>query len=351
MPHATLISHIGNFDIINANDVFFGTSSLYWSTGVSNIILGTINGATRIITSEPISPEMLMRIIEKHKVTVTFFQSFNIIEILKRNLISKANLSSLRHVFIGGWKLPLSIVAEFNSYLPNGCVNVGYGMTEIGSWITIDYPKFSGKNSVGRLLNRYAVKIIDEQGNRCGIDTDGEICIKARYTFLGYGGNKQLSEESFDSEGFFLTGDLGHIDKDGYLYLIGRKKDIIPYTIIVLPDEIEEFLIISPDIKAVCVVGVPFNQSIEVPAAVVVRENNSKITEDNICKIVTGILRFYEYYFVTISKLDWRLNGVVIFKFHFQIIFPNIVNSEAASTSLNPFLRLHQANFFEGLRN
>lgn len=173
--------------------------------------------------------------------------------------------------------------------MPNGSVGNAYGLTELSSVATIDFPKFSGKDSVGRLLNGFELKIIDEDGNKCGIDTDGEICIKNSYKFLGYYKNEELTREVIDNEGFMLTGDIGHIDKDGYVYISGRKKDVIAYYFKIAPVEIESFLLQSPDIQAVCVVGVPYNSIIELPAAVVVRSSNSKITSEAICKMVEGI--------------------------------------------------------------
>lgn len=59
------------------------------------------------------------------------------------------------------------------------------------------------------------------------MDVEGEICVKARFKFLGYFKNQQLTDDVLDSDGFFKTGDIGHIDKDGYLYVVDRKKHII----------------------------------------------------------------------------------------------------------------------------
>lgn len=191
-------------------------------------------------------------------------------------------------MFVSGWKIPFSVLNEFNSFLPNGNVHNGYGLTEMAAWVTVDFPKFSENDTVGRLLNGFTVKIIDRDGIRCGIDTDGEICIKDQYEFLGYYKNDELIRETVDFEGFFLTGDIGHFDRNGNLYITDRKKDVIAYEDWVWPFEIENILLQSDDIKAVCAVGVPYNEVIEVPAAVVERNIGSIITEENICQMVRG---------------------------------------------------------------
>lgn len=289
LSHASIVSHVGNLQLINSNDIFFCTSSLHWITGLASLLMGTLNGSTRIITTEPFSVEMQLRIIETYKVTVALGQSYHLLEILKSGLISKSDLTSLKHMAVGGSKIPVSVVEEFTSYMPNGSVGNAYGLTELASIAAIDFPKFSGKDTVGRLMNGFVVKIIDDDGNKCGIDTDGEICIKSTFNFLGYYKDKELTSEVIDNEGFMLTGDIGHIDKDGYVYIIGRKKDVIAYYFKIAPIEIESFLLKSSDIQTVCVVGVPYNSIIELPAAVVVRSSNSKITSEDICKMVEGI--------------------------------------------------------------
>lgn len=155
--------------------------------------------------------------------------------------------------------------------------------------VAADFPNYTDKDTVGRLVNGFTVKIIDEDGNRCGIDVDGEICIKSRFKFHGYYKNRGLTAEYVDEEGFLLTGDVGHIDGNGYLYIVDRKKELIAYYYKVSPSDIESLLLQSKHIESVCVVGVPFDPVIEIPAALVVRANRSNITEGDVHQMVDGI--------------------------------------------------------------
>lgn len=288
ISHAALISSIGNFNLLRADDTFICFSSMHWVAGLIFLLMGTINGATRIATTKAFSPEQ-MRIIEDYKVTTSYHSAYHLVDILKSGLISRMNLSTVKHMIVGGSKLPFDIRKEINSYLPNGSVNLVYGLTEMAGTVAADFPNDSDKDTVGRLVNGFTVKIIDENGNRCGINVDGEICLKSRYKFLGYLKNKQLTDEIMDNEGFILTGDIGHIDSDGYLYIVDRKKELIMYYDRIAPSDIESVLLKSPHIQSVCVVGVPYDPVIEFPAAVVVRANNSMITEGDIHQIVAGI--------------------------------------------------------------
>lgn len=100
---------------------------MHWITGLIFLLMGIINGSTRIATTENFSSELQMRIIEKYKVTTSFHQSYHLVDILKSGLISRTNLSSIKHMVVAGSKLPFDIRREINSYLPNGCVNLIYG--------------------------------------------------------------------------------------------------------------------------------------------------------------------------------------------------------------------------------
>lgn len=282
-----MAAEIDNIHPIYANELIFNPSSLYWISGVFTILTAPICGGTRIITTEEFSPQMQLRIIEEHKATIVENQSFYLLEMLKSGLLPNANLSSVKSLFAGGFKVPDSIMNEFNRYLPNGSVCNAYGITEIGYNIAIDYPYFTGKG--GRLTNGFSVKVVDEQNNVCDVDVDGEICFKGRSKFLGYCKNQQLTDDAFDSDGYFKSGDIGRVDSNGYLYIVDRKKNVILYhNDWVFPVDVEEVLLKSEHIKFVCVIGVPYDEILELPAAVVVRANGSKITAQEICKMVEG---------------------------------------------------------------
>lgn len=288
LSHAAFAAEIDNVHPIYSNQIIFNPSTLYWISGVFTLLMGIICGGTRVITTEEFSSQMQLRVIEEHKATIVENQSFYLLEMLKSGLLPKANLASVKSLFAGGFKVPDSIMNEFNQYLPNGSVCNAYGITEIGYNVAIDYPHFTGKG--GRITNGFSVKVVDEQNNLCDADVDGEICIKGRSKFLGYyDKNLKPTNDAYDCEGYFKSGDIGHIDQEGYLYIVDRKKNVISYhNDWVFPADVEEVLLRSESIKFVCVVGVPYDEILEIPAAVVVRSSGPKIIEQEICRMVEG---------------------------------------------------------------
>lgn len=159
-------------------------------------------------------------------------------------------------------------------------------MTETTLIATFPYLSNNGQDSVGFLFNGFRAKIIDDDGQKCGLGIDGEICLKSNYKFLGYYSNEKATMEAIDDDGFLMTGDIGHFDKNGYLYVVDRKKEMLKYCgMQISPSEIESFLLTSVKVKAACVVGIPDDKG-DLPAAVVI-PNDKSLSEDELFNMVT----------------------------------------------------------------
>ncbi len=153
---------------------------------------------------------------------------------------------NLRTIICGGAALDPQLVKDFENIGIN--IFQGYGITECAPLVSvIPYNKYNPQ-SVGLPIEGSVVKIISEDSDGDEIDLQageiGEICVKGPHVMLGYYKNDEANKEAFTKEGFFKTGDYGYIDSDGYIYITGRKKNII---ILengknVYPEEIEEYL-------------------------------------------------------------------------------------------------------------
>lgn len=212
-----------------------------------------------------------------------------------------ADLSSVRAILCGGSKLSVGIAVEMLGYLKDGEVRQIYGMTEVGGGTTSISIRTEEDTSVGQLSLGIQMKIVDDDGNRCGVNECGEICTITKYKFLGYYKNEEATANSFDEEGFFKSGDIGYFDENGNLYLVDRIKDMIKYcSSQVSPTEIEQYLIQNPSINSVCVVGIPDPVVGDLPAAVIVQnENEDPISREEIEQLVAG-----EFQTVTLHSLQ-----------------------------------------------
>ncbi|MBN1128083.1 MAG: AMP-binding protein, partial [Chitinispirillaceae bacterium] len=142
----------------------------------------------------------------------------------------------------------------------------GYGLTETFGPITVCPAGDARPGSVGPALPENEIRIADP--DRDGI---GEVLLRGSCVFLGYYKNDALTNEVFDGDGWFHTGDLGRLDADGFLYIMGRKKDVIVLDTgkNVYPEELEDSYSLSPCIEEIGVFGV-MKEGAEIVAAVIV---------------------------------------------------------------------------------
>jgi long-chain acyl-CoA synthetase len=131
-----------------------------------------------------------------------------------------------------------------------------YGMTETSLAISLNTPQCQKAGSVGKLIPGMEARIVDDSGNVLSAGESGEICVKGPMVMKGYYNLPAETAAAFTSDGFFKTGDVGHIDSDGFLQITGRKKDLI---IVagekVAPSEVEQTLMAHPDVAEAAVVG------------------------------------------------------------------------------------------------
>ena len=123
------------------------------------------------------------------------------------------------------------------------------------------------------------VAILDDAGNELATGEDGEICVRGPAVFSGYYNNPAANASCF-KHGWFHTGDLGHVDEHGYLFITGRASDMyISGGSNVYPREVEEVLLAHPGIAEVAVLGLPDPKWGEVGAAVVVRAPGAPVLD------------------------------------------------------------------------
>lgn len=253
------------------------------------LITSTLHGAKRVITTQPPCAELQFQMIEKYRITYILNSPYLTTMFAKSDLLKSADLSSVRIYLTGGSRIPEDIPIQINKYLPNGFVNVAYGMSEMTILIATDYPVPRGRNTVGQLSDGLRAKIIDDNGERLGVGELGEICLMASHKPLGYYNNEAADRELFDDEGFVLTGDTGHFDADGYLYISDRKKEILKFRCNqITPSSLKAHLITSPLIEAVCIVGIPHDVDGDLVAACVVRGPGANIVETMIHEMIDG---------------------------------------------------------------
>jgi long-chain acyl-CoA synthetase len=168
-----------------------------------------------------------------------------------RFIRKKAGLHSVQIMVAGGGPLNPSTADFFDSFGFN--IVHGYGMSENSPLISVNNARHKRNVSVGLPVSYTEVKIIDP----AGLQSIGEIAVRSPSVMLGYFENEEATKEVITPDGFLLTGDLGYRDKDGYIYIKGRKKNLIVSSggKNIYPEEIEAHFNGSRVIGEILVVG------------------------------------------------------------------------------------------------
>ncbi|OLN21255.1 hypothetical protein BTO30_15980 [Domibacillus antri] len=166
---------------------------------------------------------------------------------------------NLRLVLTGGTKIPSQMVKDLRDVLQ---CNVGaqWGMTEVcaGSFTRPDDDPAKAWETIGRVNPTGEVIIVDEENNVLPAGEIGEIAFKGDSLFVEYYRNPDATKSAFNEDGYFLTGDQGYLDEDGYIYFSGRTKDTINRGGLKFhASEIEEALQMNPKVRQAAVVSVP----------------------------------------------------------------------------------------------
>jgi len=180
--------------------------------------------------------------------------------LLKRSSLRDTLTPDLRYVLITGGALSAEATAQLREALPDVKVHLAYGQTEASPRITYLGPDelTSRPGSVGRALPGVEVEILDEDGAPLPAGQVGEVVAKGPNIMRGYFASEELTAEVLDSEGRLHTGDWGRLDADGYLFLAGRKSQMIKTAgERVFPGEIEDVIGSHPDVRECVVFGIP----------------------------------------------------------------------------------------------
>ena len=165
-------------------------------------------------------------------------------------VLDKASLRSIRICICGGGPLAPSVFRKYNQ-LGIDFVQ-GYGLTETSPILTLNPTEAYRVTSVGKLIPQVEMKILEPDH-----DGRGEIAVKGPMVMTGYYKNKEATDAVFTKDGWFLTGDVGYLDADKYLYLTGRAKNVIVTEggKNVYPEEIENNFQLYSEVEQILVKG------------------------------------------------------------------------------------------------
>ncbi|KAL6969303.1 hypothetical protein U1Q18_029022 [Sarracenia purpurea var. burkii] len=211
------------------------------------------------VAMEKFDIRMMIRAIEYFRVTHVALAPPIIVSMLKDgDLIDGHDLSSLEVILSGGAPLPKALIERFTKRFPKVQLAQAYGLTESTGGISrsLNPNETQRFGASGRLVTNCQAKIVDvETGIGLPPSKQGELWVRGPLIMKGYVGDKEATATTLDSEGWLRTGDICYFDKEGFLYVVDRIKELIKYKgYQVAPAELENLIQTHPAVVDVAVV-------------------------------------------------------------------------------------------------
>jgi fatty-acyl-CoA synthase len=276
--------------------VFLSTMSMHTISGLEAMLQALLMG-DRLVMHPKFHPVHSLETIEKERVTVLIGVPLSYMMMLRVQGFDEYRLSSLLICATGAAPCPPELAREIQRKF--GCaVHVGFGMTELGGGIAAtmleDSPTHQAE-TVGKAMPGMDVMIVDNQGKPLPRGEVGELACRTDSMMMGYFGEEKRLLPHGNEDGYFYTGDLAIIDADGYIRIVGRKKDmIIRGGQNIHPSKIERELARIDAVREAAVVGVPDSLGIERVCAYVILEDGRDLTAKEIVARCREQLEAYE---------------------------------------------------------
>lgn len=277
---------LGEDEVVFAVLPFF---HIYGMTVLMNFSLA--RGAT-IVTAPRFDMVQMLELTQTHKITRLFLVPPIVLGLAKHPIVDKYDLSSVKQIFSGAAPLGGELAEAAASRC--GCsVAQGYGMTEL-SPVTHAIPEGVVRpGSSGTLLPNTRARLIDPETGAAA--EEGELWISGPQVMKGYLNNPEATALTINEEGWLQTGDIARIDEDGHLFIVDRLKELIKVKgFQVPPAELEALLIQHPAVADVAVIGIPDEESGELPKAFIVLKPDVEVSAEAISSYVAEHVATYK---------------------------------------------------------
>ena len=300
LTHKNILSNIQQLNIWVRPHVTKGKEIIITALPLYHIFSFTVNflyfysiGSNNILIANPRDLKSFVKELTKHRFTVITAVNtlFNLL--LTSSKFRKINFSSLKFS-VGGGMSVLSSTAKKWKKITGTEITQGYGLTETSPIVSINpiNDKFNG--SIGLPVPSTDILIIDDSGKPLGYEEPGELCVKGPQVMSEYWNKEDDTLSSFTKDGFFKTGDIAVINKNGFLRIVDRKKDmIISSGFNVYPNEIEDYVSQHPNVIECGVIGIDDSNRGESIHLFIVRSSDN-LTEIDIIEFCKKGLTIYK---------------------------------------------------------
>ncbi len=305
LPKGAMITH-GNvlFNVgatiaghgFRPDDIHILVVPLFHVTGLNTIMPTAFRQGATVVVTAAIAPREILELIDRHRATTFFGVPTTMILLVQTPGIDEYDLSSLRLIAYSGAPMPVQTIERLRELFPGVKLHNFFGLTETTSVTTVlpDDQALVRPESIGRLVPGLKARIADDEGNALMAGEVGELLVKGPSVVKGYYDRPEATAEAI-VDGWLHTGDNAYIDGEGYVFLQGRKKEMI---IVggenVYPVEVENLLTRHPSVAEAAAVGAPHKVFGEVVKAVVVPQPGAQVDKRELKRFCSEHLASYK---------------------------------------------------------
>ncbi|MDO8212456.1 class I adenylate-forming enzyme family protein [Conexibacter sp. CPCC 206217] len=253
-------------------------------------------GTVHVKRSSGFDAQEVVRYVAEQRISHVLWVPTMLYEILRLPTLGDYDFSALRMIMCGGQPVSVATTERAQTAFPSADFIQVYGLTEGGGSVTFVRPQDARAKpgSAGKPSQHVQIRLADPEGLEVPQGKDGEILVRAPSVTAGYWDDPELTERQI-VDGWLHTGDMGRFDADGFLFISGRKGDmIISGGMNIFPTEIEDVLREHPAVADVAVIGVPHEKWGETVCAVVESADGHVVQEEELIVFCTERLAGYK---------------------------------------------------------
>jgi long-chain acyl-CoA synthetase len=290
------VASVGGVPPVPEEGVVLLTMPVHHGAGPGVASAACREGGT-VVLLDPFAPEEALRLISRHRVQAWTGVPTMLLRVkaLPEEVLARYDLSSLVSVNSGAAPVPYSLKRWIIGRLGPDVLWETYGCSEAGMLTYISpADQLRKPGSSGRPYEGAEIAIVDGGWNRLPSGQTGEIAVSTPVVLKGYLGREPLGTDILQ-DGFYRTGDVGHLDEDGFLFITDRVKDmIVAGGVNIYPAEIEKAIVEHPDVEDCAVIGIPQDDFGEQPLAFVVARPGHSVFPEDLLAFLEGRLASFK---------------------------------------------------------
>jgi len=298
LTHRNLVANLVQVErhlVMDDHEVMMAVLPFFHIYGMQIIMNDGLSRGATLVTMPRFDLVQYLSLIQEHRATRLFVVPPMVLALARQPIVDDYDLSSVRTLFSGAAPLGAELAEEAHRRIGARAMQ-GYGMTEMSPVSHACRFDDDRPGSIGILAASTEARVVDPAtGEDLGVGEDGEIWVRGPQVMPGYLNNPEATASTIDPEGWLHTGDIGHVDAEGYWYVVDRLKELIKVKgFQVAPAELEALLLTHPAVADCAVVGIPDEEAGEIPKAFVALIPGAECSAAAIQEFVAGHVAHYK---------------------------------------------------------